>query len=107
MRPPVGIIAALPREVKQLVKGWKSEKAGNLVVYSNGRDVVVCAGMGGPQAERAVHAARAFNVEELISVGLVGACDPALRAGDVVRAGVVIDRATRDRFVDSRFERVL
>lgn len=107
MRPPVGVIAALPREVKQLVKGWKSEQAGNLVVYSNGRDVVVCAGMGGAQAGRAVQAARAFHVEEVISAGLAGACDPALRVGEVVRAGVVIDRKTRERFVDSRFGGVL
>ena len=107
MRPPVGIIAALPREVSELVKGWKHERAGNLVVYSNGRDVVACAGMGSKQAAQAVQAARAFNVTELISVGVVGACDPSLRVGDVVRAGVVIDRETRERFVDSRFDRVL
>lgn len=107
MRPPVAIIAALPREVRELVKGWKSETVGNLVVYSNGRDVVACAGMGGEQAARAVQAARAFNVGELISAGLVGACDPALQVGAVLRAGVVIDRKTRERFVDLRFDGVL
>ena len=73
MKPPVALIAALPREVRELVRGWKSERVGNLVVYSNGRDVVACAGMGGEQAARAVQAARAFQVTELISVGLVGA----------------------------------
>ncbi len=56
---------------------------------------------------RAVQAARAFHVEEVISAGLAGACDPALRVGEVVRAGVVIDRKTRERFVDSRFGGVL
>ena len=107
MKPAVAIIAALPREVRELVRGWKSERVGNLVVYSNGRDVVACAGMGGEQAARAVQAARAFQVTELISVGLVGACDPALRVGDVVRAGVVIDRKARERFVDLRFDGIL
>src|ERR1039458_2433715 len=99
MKPPVAIIAALPREVRELVRGWKSERVGNLVVYSNGRDVVACAGIGGEQAARAVQAARAFQVTELISVGLAGACDPALRVGDVVRGGGVMDRKTRERFV--------
>jgi adenosylhomocysteine nucleosidase len=108
MKPPVAMIAALPREVSALVKGWKSESLpGNRFIYSNGHSVVACAGMGGARAALAVQLAMAMRVTELISVGLAGACDRGLRVGDVVRAGVVIDRKTGERFVDAQFERVL
>jgi len=55
----VGIIAALPREVAPLVKGWKCEKLpGNRTVYLQGNVVVACAGMGPSQVVLAVSAAR-------------------------------------------------
>jgi len=105
----VGIIAALPREVAPLVKGWKCEKLpGNRTVYLHGNVVVACAGMGPSQVALAVSAARMLlPVTELISVGLAGACNPALRIGDVVRPGVVIDRNTGERFLDERHNSVL
>ena len=37
-------------------------------------------------------------VTALVSAGLAGACDPSLRAGDVVRASVVVDAKTGERF---------
>jgi len=46
-------------------------------------------------------------VKALLSVGLAGACDPALRIGEIVRAGVVIDGVTGERVVDSRSGQVL
>jgi adenosylhomocysteine nucleosidase len=108
----VGVIAALPREVKALVKGWERRSAGrNVWVWTKGNAVVACAGMGAARAAIAVDAAMAamaaMAVTDLISVGLAGACDPKLRVGDVVRAGVVIDAATGERFEDANFERVL
>ena len=104
-----GIIAALPREVAPLVKGWKCEKLpGNRTVYLRENVVVACAGMGPQQVALAASAARALlPVTELISVGLAGACDPALRVGDIVRPGVVVDRNTGERFLDQRYDRVL
>jgi adenosylhomocysteine nucleosidase len=104
-----GIIAALPREVAPLVKGWKTEKLpGNRVVYVRDDVVVACAGMGPSQVALAVTAARALlPVTELISVGLAGACNPAVRVGDVVRPGVVIDRNTGERFLDEQYDTVL
>ena len=104
-----GIIAALPREVAPLVKGWKCEKLpGNRTLYMRDNVVVACAGMGPSQVALAVTAARALlPLTELISVGLAGACNPALRVGDVVRAGVVIDRNTGERFLDEQYETVL
>jgi adenosylhomocysteine nucleosidase len=105
----VGIIAALPREVGALVKGWeRREVARSIWVWTRGNAVVACAGMGAARAQVAVEAAlAAMPVRHLISVGLAGACDAKLRVGDVVRAGVVIDAVTGERFEDATFQQVL
>lgn len=103
------IIAALPREVKALVRGWTMrELPGKIFVYTNGSAVVACAGMGVARAALAVEAARAAGpVTALLSVGLAGACDPSLRVGDLVRAGVTIDARTGERFQKAEFPQVL
>jgi len=46
-------------------------------------------------------------VTALISVGVAGACNPSLHVGDIVRAGVVIDGQTGERFDNSQFRQVL
>jgi adenosylhomocysteine nucleosidase len=96
----LAIIAALPREVSALVKGWeRRETARNVLVWTRGDTVVACAGMGAARAALACEAAmQAGPVTRLISAGLAGGCDPALRVGDVVRAGLVVDSATGERF---------
>jgi adenosylhomocysteine nucleosidase len=103
MREYPAIIAALPREVSALVQGWGVKQLpGNIVVYGNGHAVVACAGMGPARAALAVEAAMAAApVTRLLSVGLAGACNPLLHAGDIVRAGLVIDSQTGERFEDS------
>jgi adenosylhomocysteine nucleosidase len=64
--------------------------------------------MGAARAALAVEAAMAAGpVTVLVSVGLAGACDPALQVGDVVRAGVVVDSRTGERFANPRFESVV
>jgi adenosylhomocysteine nucleosidase len=64
--------------------------------------------MGPSQAALAVSAARALlPVTELISVGLAGTCDPALRIGEIVRPGLVVDRNTGERFVNEGLPGVL
>jgi adenosylhomocysteine nucleosidase len=103
------IVAALPREVSALVKGWeRRESPGGTIVYSDGHAVVACAGMGATRVALAAEAAMAaMPVTALISAGLAGACDPALRVGQIVRAGVVIDAGTGERFEDSLGKLVL
>lgn len=103
------IIAALPREVAALVKGWKVRRLpGHVLVYTNGHAVAACAGMGSARATLAVQAAMAtMPITDLLSVGLAGACDPSLRVGEIVCAGTVIDSRTGERFSDSRFTQVL
>jgi adenosylhomocysteine nucleosidase len=114
MRECPAIIAALPREVKELVRGWdKRELPGKIFVYTNSFAVAACAGMGGARAALAVEAAMAAQaaagrpVTALISVGLAGACDPVLPAGEIVRAGEVIDSQSGEHFSNSQFRQVL
>ncbi len=105
----VGIIAALPREVSALVEGWEHRVAGpNVRVWVKENAVVACAGMGAARAALAVEAAiDAMRVSALLSVGVAGACDPALRVGEIVRAGVVVDSVTGERFEDPRYQATL
>ena len=109
MTPCPAIIAALPRELKPLVRGWRERKLPNkTIVYTNDFAVAACAGMGSQRAVLAVEAAMAARpVTTLLSVGLAGACDPALHVGDIVRAGVVVDTQSGERYDNSEFRQVL
>lgn len=109
MRECPAIIAALPREIKALVRGWQEHRLpGKVTAYTNDFAVAACAGMGAARATLAVQAALSLKpVTALLSAGLAGACDPALRVGDIVRAGVVIDAGTGERFTNARFRHAL
>jgi adenosylhomocysteine nucleosidase len=109
MKECPAIVAALPREVRHLVRGWQRHLLpGKVVAYTSESGVVACAGMGAVRATLAVQAALSLRpVTVVVSVGLAGACDPALRVGDVVRVGVVVDAQTGERFGDAQSARVL
>ena len=109
MKECPAIIAALPREVKHLVRGWHTQRLPNrTIVYTNDFAVVACAGMGSARAILAVQAAMAVKpVTALLSVGLAGACDPSLRVADIVRAGVVVDTQSGERYSNSQFKQIL
>jgi adenosylhomocysteine nucleosidase len=109
MRECPAIIAALPREIKALVRGWQEHRLpGKVTAYTNDFAVVACAGMGAERATLAVQAALSLKpVTSLLSVGLAGACDPQLHVGDIVRAGVVIDSRTGERFSNLLFKQIL
>ncbi len=109
MKEYPAIIAALPREVRHLVRGWQQHHLpGKIVAYTNDLAVVACAGMGPARATLAVQAAMSFKpVTTLFSVGLAGACDPTLKVGDIVRAGTVVDTRSGERFSDPKFKDVL
>jgi adenosylhomocysteine nucleosidase len=109
MKECPAIIAALPREVKHLVCGWQEHRLPNkTVVYTNDFAVVACGGIGPARATLAVQAAMAMRpVTALLSGGLAGACDPSLKIGDIVRAGVVVDTQSGERYSNSKFKQVL
>lgn len=109
MKECPAIIAALPREVKPLVRGWRQHQLpGKVHAYTNDFAVVVCAGMGAARVTLAAQTAMSLKpVTALLSVGLAGACDPSLAVGEVVKAGIVVDTQSGERFTDSQFRQVL
>jgi adenosylhomocysteine nucleosidase len=109
MKECPAIIAALPREVKHLVRGWRQQRLPNkILVYTNDFAVVACAGIGPARATLAIQAAMAAKpITTLLSVGLAGACDPSLQVGDIVRAGVIVDSQTGERYNTSEAKQIL
>lgn len=85
----------------ELTRGWREVKtdARGVTAFEQNSVIAVCAGIGCERASRAVAAALEWGeVERLLSIGLAGACDPALAAGEVLRCGTVVDVRSGERF---------
>lgn len=101
----IAIIAALPGELKPLVRGWErvsSPTRGiSMWIKSAGDDeyVAVCGGMGATAAMRSFAAAEhAGSLDMALSVGWAGALDSGIVAGRCYAATEVIDVLTGERF---------
>lgn len=113
----VGIIAALEREVRPLMKlkgwGWKvheREHGGRRFRFlEDDTDVVlVCGGIGAEAARSAAVAMIEHYAPTVIySVGFAGALDPSLKAGEVVQPAQVIDASDGSRAILSKGEGIL
>ena len=110
----IAIIAALPGELKPLVKGWRRLATNNRGVkkwmLSREADtwIAVCAGMGADAARRAyANAASDGPLDMLLSVGWAGSLDPAVGHGTVQVPTVVIDAQTGEQFSLTQGERQL
>jgi adenosylhomocysteine nucleosidase len=95
-RGRIAIVAALEREVRLLVKGWRavrSEREGRTFRFLQ-RDaiVVVCGGIGMEAARRAAEAVIASHSPDLIySAGFAGALTPEMKIGDVMRPASIVN----------------
>ena len=78
----IAIIAAMEREVRPLIRGWKVraiEHAGRQYrlfedVFENAEVALICGGVGAESARRATEAViREVNPAQIISVGFAGA----------------------------------
>ena len=101
MKPKIAIIAALPREIAELVRGWKNEShpKEKIFVYTRGQTVVACAGMGAQRAALATRAALEHGpIARILSVGWAGALCAEMTAGTVLRPARVIDAVTGEKF---------
>src|ERR1700687_3135178 len=92
----VAMVAALEREVRPLLKSWRSverEYGGRrFKFFESGESVLVCGGIGAEAARRATEAVIALYQPELVqSVGFAGALDPALNVGQIFSPCRVID----------------
>ena len=88
----IGIIIAMPEEIKPLLKGAPQvvrEKIGMFPVYrftqNNRQFVIIESGIGADRALAAAQAlTEALNPELLISMGFAGGISDGLKAGDIV-----------------------
>jgi adenosylhomocysteine nucleosidase len=92
----VAIVAAMEREVRALVKNWrttdKAHGGRTFRFFENDKIVLVCGGIGSEAARRAAEAIIAIYEPEIIySVGFAGALDPALKVADVVTPERVVN----------------
>src|SRR5262252_2898822 len=101
----VGIVAALPGELKPLVRDWKRVRPGDSRVrkwvHRRGEDewIAVCAGMGAEAARRAFsEAERDGALEMVLSVGWAGALTEEVSAGTAHVPTMVIDALTGEQF---------
>ena len=94
--PKIGVVAALEREVRPLIAGWRVVRRtwdGREFKFFESEDaVVVCGGIGSTAARRACEAVCAsYDLRLVISAGFAGALVRELRVGNVVIPGRVID----------------
>jgi adenosylhomocysteine nucleosidase len=101
----IAIIAALPGELKPLVKGWQrvaTDMSGTKKwILSRQQDtwIAVCAGMGAEAALRAYATAVLDGpVDMLLSVGWAGSLHAEVSPGTVQVPTVVIDAQTGEQF---------
>jgi adenosylhomocysteine nucleosidase len=100
--PEVAIVAALEREVRPLIRNWKSrvrEHGGrSFRFFEKGNAVLVCAGLGPEAARRATEAIIVLYRPSLVeSVGFAGALQESQRAGDLLEPRLVIDAGDGSR----------
>ena len=110
----IGIIAALPGELKPLVRGWTRQRTGvkeiSVWTTTRGEDelIAVCGGMGPDAAMRSFTAAEFSGPLDLVlSVGWAGALVPEMKPGHCYIPSEVIDVQTGERFPLADGERKL
>jgi adenosylhomocysteine nucleosidase len=92
----VAIVAALEREIKLLIRGWRIHfrdyDGRRFKFFEDGQRVLVCGGVGAEAARRATEAVIVLYHPEVVqSVGFAGALDPTLKVGDIFLPSRVID----------------
>jgi adenosylhomocysteine nucleosidase len=100
--PRIAIVAAVQREVAPLIRTWQVrsvEHGGRSYrFFEKGDAALVCGGMGAEAARRAAEAIiQEFRPSHILSVGFVGALDPALRVGEVFEPRTVIHAGDSSR----------
>jgi len=102
----IGIIAALPGELKPLVKGWKRVPTRQQFVSKWTRDagcdtwIAVCAGMGAEAATRAFAQAEMDGpLDMVLSIGWAGALRDEGTPGEFHIPNIVVNAQTGERFI--------
>ncbi|MGB8259564.1 MAG: nucleoside phosphorylase [Terracidiphilus sp.] len=98
----IGIIAAMPGELKPLVRGWRHERRNGVDLwrwrYDEGEWLAACAGAGMDAAARAFAAAESAGpLSFAVSTGWAGALTGECPAGQAFWASGVINAKTGER----------
>lgn len=100
----IGILAAMPGELKPLVKGWKPIPSQSGCHHweletQKAKWIAVCSGIGRDAATRAFAAAESGGaLTAVLSIGWAGALDAEFAPGAVCNLAQVIDSATGEQF---------
>ena len=94
----IGIVAALPREIAPLVRGWQRPCNDRVEVWTSGGCVATCAGMGTECVTRAAETAVQMGATALISAGYAGGLSEAAHTASVWVPRTIVDAATGERF---------
>ena len=101
----VAIVAALEREVRPLVRGWRSYRLPaadglhRLRFFESEGAVVVCGGIGREAATEATRAViERYRPQVVVSAGFAGAVVPELRVASILDPAKVIAAATGTAF---------
>jgi adenosylhomocysteine nucleosidase len=97
------IVAAMPGELKPLVRRWKHEKRNRVEIwrwqYDGGEWVAACAGAGQNAATRALaEIEKDGPVASIFSIGWAGALNDSAERGQAYRVCGVVDTLTGERF---------
>ena len=98
----VAIIAAMPGELKPLVRGWHHKRRNGVDLWQsdNGEWIAACAGAGVAAATRAFAEVEKHGpVTTVISTGWAGALREEIVPGKAYDVSTVIDARTGERFV--------
>lgn len=91
----IAIVAALKNEVSPLIRKWHVrlvEHGGRRhQLFENGNAALIFGGVGAEAARRATEAIiQEFRPTHILSVGFVGALDPAMKVGDIFEPRTVV-----------------
>jgi adenosylhomocysteine nucleosidase len=100
----IAIIAAMPAELKPLVRGWEHERRNGVHLWRSRSDenewIAACAGAGVDAATRSfAEAEKSGPIDEVISTGWAGALREELFLGFTYDVSTIIDASTGERFV--------
>jgi adenosylhomocysteine nucleosidase len=102
------IIAAMPDELKPLVRGWRHSRSNGVDLwrwsFEGGEWIAACAGAGVERAARAfAEVEKCAEIDKVISVGWAGALREELLPGRAYDVSCVIDAKTGDRYHAARW----
>jgi adenosylhomocysteine nucleosidase len=98
----IAIIAAMPAELKPLVRGWQHERQNGVDLWSfnSGEWIAACAGAGIDAATRAFAEVEKLGpIDKILSTGWAGALREDLAPGHAYDVSIVIDARTGERFI--------